>query len=372
MWPQLWGGKMVVHEGGVASGFKNRADADSFDTDGISLYHVRGSTPLDTRAVQVAEVAASLNSGDVFILLTPASMFVWEGSLSNEDERTAGEMIAKWIGGERPVAKVIEGEEPAEFWEGVGGEGEYAKIKADVAELPDPRLFQMSNALGYFRADEIFDFAQDDLLSDDVFMLDTYNEVFVWVGKDSNRDEQVAAFKGVLDYVKGKSETDGREADCPALTCNEGEEPPMFPCHFHGWDGRAIGARFVDPYDSPRAAVRTPGSARAKTATAGGLSQLTPPPNRRYAAKLAACQAAKDAKQSGLSLAEPEAEEPSSSTKQAHAMRAITVDDTQKYSSQVSPPPGRHVHCTPQPIRHSDCWAGAIIAAAALETACHC
>ena len=32
--------------------------------------------PLDTRAVQVAEVAGSLNSGDVFVLLTPAKMLV--------------------------------------------------------------------------------------------------------------------------------------------------------------------------------------------------------------------------------------------------------------------------------------------------------
>ena len=33
-------GKMGVHSGGKASGFKNKADADSYDTDGISLFHV--------------------------------------------------------------------------------------------------------------------------------------------------------------------------------------------------------------------------------------------------------------------------------------------------------------------------------------------
>lgn len=37
----LFKGKMVVHEGGVASGFKNNTDGDSFDTDGISLFHVK-------------------------------------------------------------------------------------------------------------------------------------------------------------------------------------------------------------------------------------------------------------------------------------------------------------------------------------------
>ena len=51
----LFGGKMVIHKGGKASGFKNRADADSYDCDGVSLFHVRGSDEYDTRAVQVPE-----------------------------------------------------------------------------------------------------------------------------------------------------------------------------------------------------------------------------------------------------------------------------------------------------------------------------
>ena len=54
---------MIVHAGGKASGFKNRNEKDFYDTDGIRLLHLKGLTPLDTRAVQVAETATSLNSG---------------------------------------------------------------------------------------------------------------------------------------------------------------------------------------------------------------------------------------------------------------------------------------------------------------------
>ena len=36
----LFRGRMVVHQGGVASGFKNKNDSDSFDTDGVSLFQV--------------------------------------------------------------------------------------------------------------------------------------------------------------------------------------------------------------------------------------------------------------------------------------------------------------------------------------------
>ena len=36
----MFKGKMVVHAGGKASGFKNRADVDSYDKDGTRLFQV--------------------------------------------------------------------------------------------------------------------------------------------------------------------------------------------------------------------------------------------------------------------------------------------------------------------------------------------
>merc|ERR1719473_2402686 len=78
-------GSMVIHSGGTASGFKNKADADSYDNDGVNLFHVKGTNALNTRAVQVEEVAGSLNSGDAFLLRTPDSVYVWLGSGCNAD-----------------------------------------------------------------------------------------------------------------------------------------------------------------------------------------------------------------------------------------------------------------------------------------------
>lgn len=75
-------GSMVVHSGGRASGFKNRADQDSYDVDGTRLFHVRGTDSINCHAVQVEEVATSLNSNDCFILETPACTFIWYGKVS--------------------------------------------------------------------------------------------------------------------------------------------------------------------------------------------------------------------------------------------------------------------------------------------------
>ena len=45
-------GGMVVHEGGKASGFKNSTETDSYDTDGTSLFQIRGTNDYNTRAIQ--------------------------------------------------------------------------------------------------------------------------------------------------------------------------------------------------------------------------------------------------------------------------------------------------------------------------------
>ena len=59
-----------------------RGDTDSYDVDGTRLFHVRGTNEFNTRAVQVEEVASSLNSNDCFVLETPKCTYVWYGKVS--------------------------------------------------------------------------------------------------------------------------------------------------------------------------------------------------------------------------------------------------------------------------------------------------
>merc|ERR1719261_1769434 len=109
---RLFKGKMVIHSGGKASAFKNAADSDSYDDDGVSLYHVRGTDEENTRAVQVEEKAASLNAGDCFVLLTPGTMYVWKGGGANETELSTAQTVATSLAGRRGTENVAEGEEP--------------------------------------------------------------------------------------------------------------------------------------------------------------------------------------------------------------------------------------------------------------------
>ena len=82
----IFKGRMVVHAGGKASGFKNRADSDSYDVDGTRLFHIRGTNEFNTRAVQVEEKASSLNSNDCFVLETPQCTYIWYGKVNNSEQ----------------------------------------------------------------------------------------------------------------------------------------------------------------------------------------------------------------------------------------------------------------------------------------------
>ena len=242
----LWKGKMVVHVGGRASGFKNVADTDSYDTDGVGLYHVRGTTGVNTRAVQVDEKAANLNSGDAFVLVTPQTQFVWFGNGSNADEKSNAQSIAELLKGSRAQQLVEEGTESDDFWGFLGGKAEYPNSPAFADEPREARLFQCSNATGAFRVEEIGGFAQDDLDNDDVMLLDTFNEVFVWVGAKSNETERKMALETAIEFVKSAS--DGRDPDTPIYRVSAGNEPPNFTAQFLGWDP-ALASSLEDPYE---------------------------------------------------------------------------------------------------------------------------
>lgn len=46
-----------------------------------------------------------------------------------------------------------------------------------------------------YQVEEIYNFSQDDLLTEDVLILDTHAEVFVWVGQSVDSKEKQNAFE---------------------------------------------------------------------------------------------------------------------------------------------------------------------------------
>lgn len=288
----LFHGKLVVHSGGGASGFKNSTERDSYDTDGVCLFHVKGTQPDNTYGVQVPETASSLNSGDSFVLLTPSDVFTWVGRGCSAEEASVAEGIAETLVGHagipgRSLSTIAEGEEPEAFWSAVGGMGEYPEVSKGEAMAREPRLFHVSNATGKLSVVLVCNFDQSDLCADDVMLLDTFASVFVWVGAAANEIERAQAMDVAQEYIDTAS--DGRHPGTPISVVAPGNEPPMFTQHFRGWDATLTDKMtFSDPYEAKLAVAREEEAKKeAEMDEAPGtitMDDLPPPPGSNGAA----------------------------------------------------------------------------------------
>ncbi|XP_067086419.1 scinderin like a [Osmerus mordax] len=223
----LFKGKpMIIHLGGTSrKGGQSRVAA-------TRLFHIRQSSTRATRAVEVEPTAASLNTNDVFALKSPQSTFLWRGMGASEEEMTAAKYVANFLGGS--VTEVLEGKEPAGLWSALGGKKEYQTSKSLQKTVKPPRLFGCSNKIGRLVAEEVpGDIAQSDLATDDVMLLDTWDQVFIWIGREANEVERTGSAKIASDYVG--SDPSGRR-NIPIATIKQGAEPPTFTGWFQAWD----------------------------------------------------------------------------------------------------------------------------------------
>nr|XP_034983611.1 villin-1 isoform X2 [Zootoca vivipara] len=225
----IFKGRMVVYSGGTS-----RAGSTA-PVPTTRLFQVHGTNEFNTKAFEVPPQASSLNSNDVFILKTQSCCYLWYGKGCSGDEREMARSVADLIS-RTEKAVIAEGQEPAEFWIALGGKSQYANNKRLQEETIaiTPRLFQCSNKTGRFLAMEITNFTQDDLEDDDVFLLDAWDQVYFWIGKDANEAEKEAAAVTVQEYLR--THPGGRDLETPIVIVKQGYEPPTFTGWFLAWD----------------------------------------------------------------------------------------------------------------------------------------
>ncbi|RWW46429.1 hypothetical protein BHE74_00047656, partial [Ensete ventricosum] len=121
--------------GGVSSGYKkfvkeNSTTDETYSEEGVALFRIQGSGPENMQAIQVEPVASSLNSSYCYILHSGSFVFTWSGSLTTSVDQ----------------------------------------------ELVERQL-------DLIKVTEIFNFTQDDLMTEDLFILDCHSDIYVWVGQ---------------------------------------------------------------------------------------------------------------------------------------------------------------------------------------------
>ncbi|KAG8585521.1 hypothetical protein GDO81_005059 [Engystomops pustulosus] len=225
----IFKGKLVIFEGGTSRKGNEEPEPP------VRLFQIHGTEPSNTKAVEVPAFASSLNSNDVFLLKAQTEYFLWYGKGSSGDEREMAKQLAAILsdGSEETLA---EGQESVQFWEILGGKAPYAndkrlqQVEADVL----PRLFECSNKTGRFVVTEVTDFNQDDLDPTDVMLLDTWDQIFLWIGQEANDTEKNEAVVTAVDYLK--THPSGRDPETPILIIKQGYEPPNFTGWFLAWD----------------------------------------------------------------------------------------------------------------------------------------
>ncbi|XP_057467993.1 villin-2-like [Actinidia eriantha] len=232
---------LVFLKGGMSSGYKNYiADKglndETYTPDCVALIRISGTSLHNNKTMQVDAVATSLNSNECFLLQSGSSMFTWHGNQSTFEQQQLALKIAELLKPGVAVKHAKEGTENSSFWFALGGKQSYTSKKVSQEIMRDPRLFTYSfNKAGKFEVEEVYNFSQDDLLTEDILILDTHAEVFVWVGQSADSKEKQSAFEIGQKYIGVAASLDGLSPYVPLYKVMEGNEPCIFTSYF-SWD----------------------------------------------------------------------------------------------------------------------------------------
>ncbi|XP_050383825.1 villin-3 [Argentina anserina] len=231
---------MVVLKGGLSSGYKKIVEEkgsgdETYTADCVALFRLSGISIHNNKAVQVDAVATSLNSNECFLLQSFSSVFAWNGSQCSIEQQQLAAKLAEFLKPGVTLKHAKEGTESSTFWHALGGKQNYTSNKVAPEITRDPHLFTFLFNKGKFQVEEIYNFTQDDLLTEDILILDTHAEVFVWVGQCVDSKEKQNALEIGKKYIEMAASLDGLSPIVPLYKVTEGNEPRFFTTYF-SWD----------------------------------------------------------------------------------------------------------------------------------------
>ncbi|CAL9044118.1 unnamed protein product [Musa banksii] len=213
---------------------KNLND-ETYTPDGIALIQVSGTSVHNNKTVQVDAVATSLSSTDCFILQSGNSLFTWHGSSSTFEQQQWAARIAEFLKPDVALKHAKEGTESSAFWFALGGKQSFTTKKVTQDITRDPHLYTFSFNKGKLEVTEVYNYSQDDLLTEDMLVLDTHAEVFLWIGQSVDSKDKQKAFDIGQKYIELAVLFEGLSPDVPLFKVTEGNEPCFFTTYF-SWD----------------------------------------------------------------------------------------------------------------------------------------
>jgi len=241
-------GGVCLLEGGVESGF-NHVKPETFTP---RLLHLKGRTNI--RVTQVPIEVKSFNEGDVFVLDAGLNLYQFQGKGAGKNEKGRAGQLCRAIDDERkgkPQVHVFSQNDKnvREFWDEIAKHDKSSSswtngvptISPDDGKdeewekSNDQKLFKLSDESGSLSITEVVPetkgkYKRHHLKTEDVFIFDTGNEIFAWIGKGASANEKREAMQRAQDYLK-KS---GKNANLPVTKILEGADSNAFKSFFTG------------------------------------------------------------------------------------------------------------------------------------------
>jgi hypothetical protein len=159
-------------------------------------------------------LGGALNNGDVFILDAGLTIYTFIGEFANAFEKMKGGAIAHNLVAARQGKSKTKMELDEQFWSILGGSSkdvqpasEHEETEADKPMEADKcKLFRLSDASGKiaFTKEAEGRISQNQLDTNDAFIVDCGIEIFVWIGKGASASEKQQCMKYAMEYLKSE------------------------------------------------------------------------------------------------------------------------------------------------------------------------
>ncbi len=149
-------------------------------------------------------VFSVFSTGDTYIVDADDRIWIWLGEKTTTDEKFAGAFVSDLLDKERrgapDVETVEQGKEPTEFRKAVGStrivDADLAKsILKKVEKETHPTVMYRVSSEEYDTLEDIqfiqVPLSKKSLDSEDVFLIDTHDKVYIWQGKNCSVREKV-------------------------------------------------------------------------------------------------------------------------------------------------------------------------------------
>ncbi len=212
------------------------------------LYRICGSNRLLIQPVE--QHYESLDPRFIFLLDDGLKIYLWNGAKCNPITRSKARLFAEKINkNERKfqaeLIQMKQADELPAFWKLLGGppesldDFEYKEQGAmdEISRSFKPKLYKVGIGMGYLELPQVeipFNktLTRDVLDSKSVYILDCFEDIFVWIGRKSTRLVRTAALK-----LSCSLQEMIQRPDYSLVTSTlEGTETQVFKSKFDGWD----------------------------------------------------------------------------------------------------------------------------------------